>query len=147
MEIYRHTQIGYPLIVGLAIPVAVELYLIATVGFTLIVAAILGMLLLTMLLFATLTVTIAAGEIVARYGIGLIRKRFLLSEVASCRIVRNKWYYGWGIRLTPHGWLYNISGLDAVELEFKDGKKNRIGTDKPADLERAVQEAMALVMR
>ena len=43
---------------------------------------------------------------------------------------RNSWWYGWGIRLTPHGWMWNISGLDAVELTYRNGKKFRIGTDE-----------------
>ncbi len=146
METYRHTQIGYPMIVGLVIPIAVEIYLIVTVGFTTMVLLILAMLSASLLLFSTLTVTIESGEIVLRYGIGLIRKRFSLSDVASCGIVRNKWYYGWGIRLTPHGWLYNVSGLDAVELTMREGKKVRIGTDVPEEFERAIRETLALVM-
>lgn len=147
MEIYRHTQIGYPLIAGLVITIGIELYLIVSIGFTVMVAAIFGMLLATMLLFATLTVTIRSDDITACYGIGLIKKRITLSEVASCRIVRNKWYYGWGIRLTPHGWLYNISGLNAVELTMRDGKKVRIGTDVPQELERVIHEALTMVER
>lgn len=146
METYRHTQIGYPMIGGLMIPIAIEIYLIFTVGFTTMVLLVLTMLSVSILLFSTLTVTIESGEIVLRYGIGLIRKRVSLSDVASCGIVRNKWYYGWGIRLTPHGWLYNVSGLDAVELTMREGKKVRIGTDVPEELERAIRETSALVM-
>jgi len=147
VETYRHTQIGYLVIAGLMIPLAINLYLIVVLGFTVMVAVILALLLLTLLLFSTLTVTIESDKIVARYGIGLIKKRFLLSDIASCRTVRSKWYYGWGIRLTPHGWLYNISGLDAVELEFKGGKKSRIGTDVPQELEQAISQALTLTMR
>jgi len=54
--------------------------------------------------------------------------------------VKNPWYYGWGIRFTPHGWLYNVSGLHAVEIELKNGKKYRIGTDVPENLEKAIRE-------
>ena len=43
-----------------------------------------------------------------------------------------------GIRLTRHGWMWNISGLDAVELEYKDGKKFRIGTNQPQKLCQAI---------
>jgi hypothetical protein len=36
---------------------------------------------------------------------------------------------GWGIRALHKGWLWNIAGLDAVELELKTGRVFRIGTD------------------
>lgn len=51
-------------------------------------------------------------------------------------------YYGWGIHLTPHGWLYNVSGSDAVEIRMKTGKKYRIGTDVPEELERAISRSI-----
>ena len=31
--------------------------------------------------------------------------------------VRNKWYYGWGLRGIPGGWMFNVWGLDDVELD------------------------------
>ena len=34
--------------------------------------------------------------------------------------------------------MWNISGLDAVELEYKDGKKFRIGTNQPQKLCQAI---------
>ena len=55
--------------------------------------------------------------------------------------MRNLWYYGWGIRYTPHGWLFNVSGLDAVELELKNGRTWRVGTDEPVELLAAIQAA------
>jgi hypothetical protein len=35
--------------------------------------------------------------------------------------------------------LYNVSGLDAVELKLKSGDIHRIGTDDPAGLAAALQ--------
>jgi len=49
--------------------------------------------------------------------------------VTAVRQVRNHWYYGFGIRKVPNGWMYNVSGLDAVELHLTSGKVFRIGTD------------------
>jgi len=57
-------------------------------------------------------------------------------------MVKNHWYYGWGIHLTPHGWLYNISGFLAVEIQMKSGKKYRIGTDEPKKLIEAIQQSL-----
>ena len=31
-------------------------------------------------------------------------------------LVRNKWWHGWGVRWVPGGSMYNVWGLDAVEL-------------------------------
>ncbi len=56
--------------------------------------------------------------------------------------MKNPWYYGWGIRLTPHGWLYNVSGSYAVEIKTKTGKKYRIGTDVPNELEKAIRQSI-----
>jgi hypothetical protein len=57
-------------------------------------------------------------------------------------VVKNPWYYGWGIHLTPSGWLYNVSGFWAVELQMKNGKKYRIGTDDPEGLVQVIQDKL-----
>ena len=82
-------------------------------------------------LMGTLTVEVDDVSVRLKFGIGLVRKNFRLDEIASCRPVRNQWWWGWGIRLIPGGWLYNVSGLDAVELGLRNGKTFRIGTDEP----------------
>jgi hypothetical protein len=87
-------------------------------------------------------VVIWEEELEARFGPGPIRKRFKLNEIESCQVVKNHWYYGWGIRLTPHGWLYNVSGFHAVEIKLRTGKKFRIGTDVPQELEEAIRQAI-----
>lgn len=102
-----------------------------------------GGLLLVILLFASLTVEIAGGHLRIRFGIGLIRKRWPLDEIEGCRPSRTSWLYGWGIRKIPGAWLYNVSGLDAVELKMKSGKAVRIGTDGPQALCAALEEALA----
>ncbi len=60
-------------------------------------------------------------------------------DLQKATIVRNRWYYGWGVRLTARGWLYNVSGFDAVEILLKNGRTYRIGTDKPAKLLLAIE--------
>jgi hypothetical protein len=62
-------------------------------------------------------------------------------EIEECTIVKNSWWYGWGIRLTPYGWLYNVAGWEAVEVLLKNGKKIRIGTDEPEKLSLAIDRA------
>ena len=93
-------------------------------------------------LFHQLTVTVSKDFIRLRFGIGVINKKFAVADVESAAIVRNKWWHGWGIRITPHGWLYNVSGYDAVEIHLKNGRKARIGTDAPKRLLAAIEAAL-----
>jgi len=100
-------------------------------------------LILVLMLFNRLTVEVDDTTIRLRFGVGLIRKTFSLTDVASCQPVRNQWWWGWGIRLFPGGWLYNVSGLDAVELVLKNGKRFRIGTDEPRRLAEFIQAKLS----
>ena len=155
MNTYRHTQFGKVIVVAIgtgiviliasaAIPLAVlptSAWVVEMATITLLggIAVVLG---IVLALFASLTVEIDAEHLRIRFGIGLIRKRFSLDQIDTCLPVSNPWIYGWGIRLTPHGWLYNVSGLEAVELKMKNGKTCRIGTDEPEALTAALQEAL-----
>ncbi len=96
------------------------------------------------LFFNALTVEVSREELVVAFGFGVIRKIFRLEEILNVREVRNPWYYGWGIRLAPHGWLFNLSGLNAVELELKNNRKFRIGTDDPQNLTTSIQMVRGL---
>ena len=153
MSTYRHTQFGKVMVVAIGTGIvvfiasaAIPLALQPTWGVTIATIPLLGgivvVLAIVLALFASLTVEIDAEHLRIRFGIGLIRKRFPLDQIDTCRPVKNSWIYGWGIRLTPHGWLYNVSGLEAVELKMKSGKTCRIGTDEPEVLTAALQEAL-----
>jgi hypothetical protein len=73
------------------------------------------------------------------FGSGLWDYRVVLSDIEGVRIVRNSWLNGFGIRMRP-GWrLYNVSGLDAVELRLNTGDIRRIGTDDPQGLAAALK--------
>ena len=142
MNAYRHTQFGTVIVITTVaiIPLAVLPAWLA--GTATVAWLILGSLVVLLTLFFSLAVEINAEHLRIRFGIGLIRKRFPLDQIDTCRPVRNSWIYGWGIRLTPHGWLYNVSGQEAVELKMKSGKTCRIGTDEPEVLIAALQETL-----
>ncbi|PYL56524.1 MAG: hypothetical protein DMF31_12355, partial [Verrucomicrobia bacterium] len=72
-------------------------------------------------------------------GVGLVRKKVTLAEVAASEPIRIRWWYGWGIHLTPYGWLYNVSGLEAVAITLRDGRKFALGTDDPEGLVTAIR--------
>ena len=105
----------------------------------LLVAALLAFVLLV---FHSLTVRVNRNEISLRFGIGIVKKSFLSAEIKTVEQVRNRWFYGWGIKLTPEGWLYSISGLDAVQIVMEDGRKTRIGTDEPEKLLAAIESVI-----
>ena len=92
-------------------------------------------------LFSTLTIAIEDGLLRASFGLGLIQKKVRLTEIASVRSIPVRWWYGWGIRLTPHGWLYNVSGWKAVEITLRNGRRFCLGSDEPENLQKAIQEA------
>lgn len=91
--------------------------------------------LICLLTFYRLKIRIDEEMISFRLGIGFFGKKYKLSEVQSCQPVTNSWFYGIGIRFIPNGWLYNVSGLKAVELRFANKKSVvRIGTNKPVEI-------------
>jgi hypothetical protein len=140
LDIYRHKQVGTLLMLGLgATALACGAGVYAATGEALGAAAVVGLILITNLLFSSLEIAVDGREVVVAFGPGLIRKRFAVADIAAARAVRNAWWYGWGIHLTPHGWLFNVAGLDAVELEMKSGRKVRIGTDEPLRLVAAIE--------
>lgn len=139
---YRHTQTGKLLLALVAVPIAVIIWVTIFIEATTAALPVLGLMVVALLLFGTLTVEVDRESVLIRFGPGVIRQRFPLSEVRAVRLVRNKWYYGWGIRIIPGGWLYCVSGLDAVELEMASGPRHRIGTDRPQELLAAIREAL-----
>ena len=143
IERYKHTQVGYLIIAVMAAVMVLIGVVLANAGINWVAIGVLVFIAGALVLFSSLTVIIGEDEIEARFGPGSISKRFKLNDIESCQVVRNPWYYGWGIRLTPHGVLYNVSGFHAVEIKLRMGKKFRIGTDVPQELEEAIRQAIA----
>ena len=152
MAVYRHTQPGIlnRLIIGAFILVVIVLAVILGDGDPTamwVMLMVSGILLVALALFHSLTVEIRHGRLRIRFGVGLIRKTIAVKEIEQVETARNRWWYGWGIRLTPHGWLFNVSGSDAVQVRLESGKQVRIGTDEPEKLQRAIMDAVARYRR
>jgi hypothetical protein len=96
-------------------------------------------------MFCCLTIEIDERQLRCFFGPGLIRRTIAVHEIVAARPVRNRWYYGWGIRLTPSGWMFNVSGLDAVELSLASGARFRVGTDRPGEVMVALGMVTTLV--
>lgn len=101
-----------------------------------------AILLFCLLAFRNLTVTVDDRQTELWFGPGWIHRNFALSDIESCRIVRNPILLGWGIRWFPGCWTYNVSGLQAVELKMHNGKRYRIGTDEPDRLCAAISAGL-----
>lgn len=138
---YQHRQFGSVIAVALFVGILIAALVALTSGESGALTA-LFFLALAQVLFSSLTVSVDEAAVRGAFGIGLIRFAFPLASIRDARPVTNPWYYGWGIHLTPEGWLFNVSGLEAVELEFATGKKARIGTDEPEALCRAIRERL-----
>ncbi len=142
MKDYVHTQVGYPLLAIYGVLILIVGYLIRNAELSGFAQAGLVLLLIALVTFTTLKVSVDGQKVQIRFGLGIFRKGFPLSDIETCEVVRNRWYYGWGIRYTPHGWLYSVSGLSAVELQMKNGKHYRIGTDDPEGLASAIHDGL-----
>jgi hypothetical protein len=140
---YEHTQVGYLIIVVMAAVMVLIGIVLANAGINWIAIGVMVVIALALVLFSSLTVVIWEEELEVRFGPGLIRKWFRLNEIEYCKVVKNHWFYGWGIRLTPHGILYNVSGFYAVEIMLRTGKRYRIGTNVPQELEEAIRRALS----
>jgi len=137
---YKHDQFGTTIVAALLISILVAAGIFSIYGWHPLAVLAISILIVCIFLFHSLRVEINQGIIKCQFGIGLIKKVFELEEIVDVQAVSNKWYYGWGIRLTPHGWLYNVSGLQAVEITLASGKKYRIGTDEPDRLAAAIRD-------
>lgn len=93
--------------------------------------------------FSKLESTVTKDAVKIKFGIGLIHKTILISDIEDITFVQNKMWYGWGIRITPHGWLWNIKGKEAVQFKIK-GKERffRLGCEDMKAMQKAIKAKM-----
>ena len=105
MTFYEHRQPGTAIIISILPSIAVIIILGLTqppaspVNFMLI--AVLIILVLCTILFASLTIRVTESELRWHFGPGLIRKKVALADIQQAEITATKFIYGWGIHLTP----------------------------------------------
>ncbi len=160
---YEHTQVGRTIIASVLLVMIVIIatqfvlggYLVLgsqpiapgegiafVIGGILVPLAVLLILVFAVLCFGTLTIGVYDDAVRIRFGpIGLFKREFPLSEIATAAAVTNPWYYGYGLRWTPRGPLYNVAGKYAVEIGLYSGKNVRIGTDEPDLILQAIEQA------
>jgi len=54
--------------------------------------------------------------------VGIFWKKVAIEQIAYCEPFKGV-FGGWGIRITPDGWLYNVSGMKAVTVVLKSAKR------------------------
>ncbi|HSC25881.1 MAG TPA: hypothetical protein VLD67_01325 [Vicinamibacterales bacterium] len=136
---YRHRQIGLVAVIGLGLAAGLAAYIaLVSLRWPLAVLAI-GMTAL-LVLFSTLTTHVGDRMLHIAFGPGLIHRAIPVREIEDVSVVRTPWYYGWGLRLTPRGWLWRVSGTQGVELRLRNGRRFRVGSDEPEQLAAAIRE-------
>ena len=140
---YRHLQRGYFALPTLALFIGIIVFVTVVagtdaLGAMIALAVFLVVMLGVLINFSQLEVTVDHQQVTAKFGLGRPRKTIELDNVIAARVVRNRWIHGWGIRKIKNGWMYNVWGMDAVELELASGKVFRIGTDDPSGLVSAL---------
>ena len=142
---YKHTQFGVlTLIILLLVGALVIPVILALLGSGSLIIGIvtIALYLLILALFYALTVEISGNQLRFWFGFGGIRKSYSLQEIQNTKEVTNPWYFLWGIKSIPGGWLYAIAPGRAVEIVFNDGKMVRIGTNQPTELKRVIDQTM-----
>jgi hypothetical protein len=135
---YEHTQTGTVTIVAVGAPAVVSgVAAVVTRQPALAIVAVLLLVVLSQ--FSTLTTRVADGVLDVRMGRGPLRRHIDLRDVERVEIAHHLWMWGWGIRWTPRGWLWNVSGTRGVDLHFRNGKRFRIGSDEPEKLAAAIR--------
>jgi hypothetical protein len=144
MTTYSRTQqwpnwcygvLGLAALVTLAVPLLLirsldAVAIVVTAGVLLILVLVLGA--------SRMTVTVDMAGVDVTFAFGWPRRYVATERVTEVSVVRNRWFFGWGIRFVPHGWLWNVWGLDAAELRLDSGRVFRIGTAEPNELAAAI---------
>ncbi|HVZ49307.1 MAG TPA: hypothetical protein VG916_11025 [Gemmatimonadaceae bacterium] len=139
---YRHTQVGWIVVVIAALVSVLPIALVAQSG-DVVQALLIGLpILLIVGNLTTLTTWVEGDEIGLRFGLGLYLRRIDARTVRHARVAEPPALSGIGIRLISGGWLYNVGSDRVVELDLEGGRRVMIGTNEPEALLAAIATAM-----
>ncbi len=101
-----------------------------------------AILFVVLLLFFRLTVKVDDHYVHYIFGIGIIKGKYALENIESCRPVLDS-FLGWGIKFRPEVNILNISGRYAIELILRNQeKKIWIGTNQPEKLSQYISSKL-----
>lgn len=95
---------------------------------------------LIMINFCSMTITVDKQRIAWSFLLKVPSKSILLKDIASVSVVKNSWWNGWGVRKISKGWLYNVSGFDAIEIVETSGKVTRLGSTDVKNLAKKLDK-------
>ena len=151
---YSHTQVGWWLIATLGIAALAIAVIFSGVApgaqslppsqARLIGWAVVVTLIVTAALLTSLTVRVTRDTVTWHFGPGAIHFSLPCAEITGVEVARSPLWAGIGIHWIFTGWVYNVSGRDAVMLTRRDGSRVWIGTDEPERLAAAIERARAV---
>lgn len=148
---YQHTHIGYVILFSILgggmVAILPALFLIEGPSSSHLVWVSVAPLLAAAVLFGSLTVRVTDETLSWFFGPGLLRQTLPLASIDRVEAVQTSVMDGWGVRKIREGWLYTVSGFDAVEVETTDGDWVRIGTDEPERLADVLASAASTPQR
>lgn len=94
------------------------------------------------LAFRQLTVRDGGDVLLVYFGpLSLFRRRVPYADIERVEQARSSWLDGWGIHMSPSGgWTWNLWGFDCVDVYLTRGRKLRLGTDEPLELETFLKQ-------
>lgn len=89
--------------------------------------------------FAHLRIRDLGDRLLVSFGpVPIFRKTIPYDTITSATPDKSSFISGWGIHLTPKGWLWNIGGFDCVRVATTS-KTTLLGTDEPEALARFLE--------
>ncbi len=142
---YQHTQTGWPIrasMLGGALALAATAVLVpepTALRPVLLIAAV--VMFCSGWVFGSLRIQVDWDHLHWHFGTGWPRRSIAIASVTGVETTHTRFWEGWGIHRTRRGWLYNVSGYDAVLIRCLDGSTLLLGTDEPRRLKDAIDHA------
>ena len=95
--------------------------------------------------FATLTVRVTDTMLEWHMTLWPMGVRIPIAEIESATPIRTP--VSWGIYPTQDGWLWNVSGNDAIAIKLHNGKKYAVGVPEHDSVMRAIAKAGKALQR
>ena len=136
MNHYYHQQFGRTLVAilgGAAILCLLVMVVLSTRASS-VLLLVSALLLIGAIFFSSLTIAVDKTNLIWTFGPCLIKKQVPLPSIHDVAVTTTTPWEGWGIHLTRRGWLYSVSGSQAVVIRLKTGKCFLLGSDEPKKL-------------
>jgi hypothetical protein len=140
--LYTHTQTSVPFNAIFGAGVVIILVFVFATNFHWIPVLAFLVVGLFLIFFHSLTVKVDTDRVKIFFGPAWFGETILLDNIDNLCVTRLQPIDGLGVHWTRQGWVYNVTGLGAVELDMKDGSIIRIGSDEPEQLARGIENAL-----